>query len=167
MAHTRNKQEMERQREEFCRVFAMTGSLAEAAKHCGYKNMVERHRYPPELVERAQKAREEWCHKNQERHEEQQSALKDAADVAILTLRGIAEGPKVDEKPEDYAKRSRNAVARVNASVAILDRAGHKPVERIETDVTHKVIDEQVSKEKMAAIYREALQTIEAAPTKH
>ena len=72
-----------------------------------------------------------------------------AADDAIRTLVEIsAAAPRV------------GAIARVQAAVAILDRAGHKPIERVEQHIAWADITAELQGVDIAQVLQEALLAI-------
>ena len=76
-----------------------------------------------------------------------------AADAAIATLVQVASNP-----PRIGAQ------AMVLAAVAILDRSGHKPIERIETAVQWEDVTRELRDIDTAAVLREALEAISQRP---
>ena len=83
----------------------------------------------------------------------QQAALCAAADRAIATLVQVASNP-----PRSGAQ------AMVLAAVAILDRAGHKPVERIEQQIAWADVTRELRDIDTASVLREALEAISQRP---
>ena len=102
---------------------------------------------------RAREARQQHVLRTQDAFSRQQAALRAAADDAIRVLAEIAQcAPRV------------GAIARVQAAVAILDRAGHKPIERVEQQVAWADVTRELSAIDTAAVLREALQAISERP---
>lgn len=92
---------------------------------------------------RARAEREKRIQEQQDDFSRQQAALKFAADGAIATLQDVAARPPSDGTDQKAVRAYYiGAMARVQAAIAILDRAGHKPVERIEADVTDRRANE-------------------------
>lgn len=102
---------------------------------------------------RARKAREQHVHATQDAFRRQQQALRDAADGAIKALIEIAEMPP-----------RAGAQARVLAAVAILDRAGHKPVERIEQQIAWADVSRELAGVDVRAVLEGALAEISQRP---
>ena len=82
----------------------------------------------------------------------QQAALREAGDAAIEALVAVAQNPKA------------SPMARVQAAIGILDRAGHKPVERIETAVQWEDVTRELAAIDVGAVLREALEAISQRP---
>ena len=102
---------------------------------------------------RAREARKQHVQATLTDFQRQQAALCAAADAAIATLVEIsAAAPRA------------GAMARVQAAVAILDRAGHKPVERIETAVQWEDVTRELAAIDVGAVLREALEAISQRP---
>ena len=83
----------------------------------------------------------------------QQRALCAAADDAIATLVRVASNP-----PRSGAQ------AMVQAAVAILDRAGHKPIEQVEQRVAWADLTPELRDVDTAQVLREALDAISERP---
>ena len=83
----------------------------------------------------------------------QQAALCAAADGAIGTLVQVAANP-----PRTGAQ------AMVLAAVAILDRAGHQPVQRIEQQIAWADVSRELAGIDTAQVLREALDAISYSP---
>lgn len=103
------------------------------------------------LMARAREARTAWLAGQSDAHERQSLALVDAADTAITVLL-------------DQAQTARSAMARVQAAVAILDRAGHKPVERIEQAIAFADVTRELGALDARVILEEALLEIGQSP---
>lgn len=133
----RSQAEVQRRRELFIRAFATHGSPGAAAVAAGYspkqpdaqgaKMMAD-----PEVGPRARAARDAWVSRQVSDFDRQALELVREADAAIATLAEVSRGPQPDAEGKLPSKWSVGAMARVQAAVAILDRAGHKPVERVE-----------------------------------
>ncbi len=136
--------------ERFALAYAEHGDAAAAAVAAGYspKSAVRQGcdlLMHPVIGPRARALREERRAEQNDAFKRQQAALKAAADDAIGTLRDVAARPAPGPEGADQkAVRAYyiGAMARVQAAIAILDRAGHKPVERIEADVTDRRANE-------------------------
>ena len=133
----RSKEEVQRRNELFIAAFATHGSPAGAAVAAGYSpkqadvqgaKIMAR----SDVGARARAAREAWVSRQVSDFDRQALALVKEADSAIVTLGEISRGPPLDAEGKPPSKWSVGAMARVQAAVAILDRAGHKPVERVE-----------------------------------
>lgn len=121
--------ELERRREQFVLAYAVTGNATAAAVAAGYsprsaKEQGVRMMADAAFATRAREARELHMADQQAAFDRQSAQLRSAADQAILSLLGAAKGAKSE-------------MARVQAAVAILDRAGHKPIERVESKTEH------------------------------
>jgi hypothetical protein len=101
---------------------------------------------------RAREARERHMRVTMDDFARQQAALREAGDAAIESLLAVATNPKA------------TPMARVQAAIGILDRAGHKPVERIETAVQWEDVTRELAAIDTAAVLREALQAISERP---
>ena len=107
----------------------------------------------PATGARAREARQQHVERTQDAFARQQRALREAADAAIATLVEIsAAAPRT------------GALARVTAAVAILDRSGHKPVERIEQQIAWADVTRELAGIDTAQVLREALQAISERP---
>lgn len=125
--------EAKRRVDAFVIAYGRTGNATQAAKDSGYSAHSAGQQgsallKKPEISERCAKARAEFLAQNENAKKRQREALELAADDAIVALRKVVTG-----------KIKRGAVAIVSASTAILDRAGHKPVD--ESKVDHRSSD--------------------------
>ena len=121
--------EAARRREQFVSVYAATGNAAGAAVAAGYaagsaKGKGAEMMADQEIGPLAREARELYLADKAAAFERQSEALRTAADKAILSL-------------VNAAATAKSEMARVQAAVAILDRAGHKPIERVESKNEH------------------------------
>lgn len=122
------------------RAYAETGDATAAAVAAGYsartaKQQAARLLTDADLLARARELRATKAKEQGDDFVRQQAKLRFAADGAIKALEEIAGGAAVDAEGKTNLKWSNGAQARVMAAVAILDRAGHKPVERVEQRV--------------------------------
>ena len=102
---------------------------------------------------RAREARKQHVQATLTDFQRQQAALCAAADAAIATLVEIsAAAPRA------------GAMARVQAAVAILDRAGHKPIERVEQHIAWADVSRELAGIDVGAVLREALEAISQRP---
>ncbi len=153
-----SQREVQHRRQLFVAAFAETGNATAAAIAAGYteKNagaQGDRMMHEAATGPRAREARQQHVLRTQDAFTRQQRALCEAADAAIRTLVEIsAAAPRV------------GALARVQAAVAILDRAGHKPIERIEQQVAWADVTRELVGIDTAAVLREALQAISERP---
>ena len=153
-----SRREVEHRRDLFIRAFAETGNSTSAAIAAGFaeKNADvtgDRLLREPATGARAREARQQYVQHTQDAFSRQQAALCAAADDAIRVLVEIAAcAPRV------------GALARVQAAVAILDRSGHKPVERIEQQIAWADVTRELSAIDTAAVLREALEAISQRP---
>ena len=159
MRKVSNSQPEIRQRhEQFILAYAQTGNASSAAVAAGYSEAnsdvqggrLLRH---AAVGPRAREARAQHLHQTRDAFERQQQALREAADGAIETLVRIAAAP-----PRVGAQ------AMVLAAVAILDRAGHKPVERIEQQVAWADVSRELGGVDVRTILAEALEEISQRP---
>lgn len=133
--------------------YARTGTIEAAAAQCeiGYRTAKRWLTPAGPLIARARDLRNAWLAGQSDAHGRQAKALVDAADTAIEVL--LAQ-----------AQTAKSAMARVQAAVAILDRAGHKPIERVEQSVTWEEIGRELVGVDTAAVLREALESIADSP---
>ena len=153
-----SQREVVHRRELFIAAYAQTGNASSAAIAAGYapKNAdVQGDRLLRDVATgaRAREARQRHVQAALSDFERQQRALCEAADGAIATLVEIA-----------AAAPRAGAMARVQAAVAILDRAGHKPVERIETAVAWADITRELADIDVRAVLQDALDAISHRP---
>ncbi len=129
MAKQKGGTEVERRREQFILAYAVTGNATAAAVAAGYSPKTAKTQGSflltnPEFAIRARDARETHLADQQAAFERQTALLRSAGDQAILTLQNVA-------------ANARSEMARVQAAVAILDRAGHKPIEKVDSTNHH------------------------------
>ena len=153
-----SRREVEHRRELFIAAYASSGNASAAAVSAGYSpngapaegaRLLRDVRIGP----RAREARQQYVESTMSDFQRQQRALCEAADASIATLVQVAANP-----PRVGAQ------AMVLAAVAILDRAGHKPVERIESAVAWADVSRELDAIDTAAVLREALQAISERP---
>ena len=153
-----SKPEVQHRRELFVAAYASSGNATQAAIAAGFgaRNAdVQGGRMMREAATgpRAREARDAHVRGTIDDFARQQAALRTAADGAIATLVEIsAAAPRA------------GAFARVQAAIGILDRAGHKPVERIEQAVQWVDVNRELSAVDVAAVLREALDAIAESP---
>ena len=153
-----SRREVEHRRELFIAAYASSGNASAAAVAAGFTErnagaQGDRMMHEAETGARAREARQQYVESTMSAFQRQQRALCQAADAAIATLvRVAANPPRV------------GAQAMVLAAVAILDRAGHKPVERIESAVAWADVSRELDAIDTAAVLREALQAISERP---
>ncbi len=153
-----SKREVEHRRELFIAAYAQTGNASAAAIAAGYSErsagtMGDRLMHEVATGTRAREARRQYVESSMSDFQRQQRALCEAADDAIRTLVQVASNP-----PRSGAQ------AMVLAAVAILDRAGHKPIERIEQQVAWADVSRELAGIDTAQVLREALDAISARP---
>jgi phage terminase small subunit len=129
----------------FIAAYGRTGNATQSAKEAGYSERSARKQgsrlmTDADICARARAARESFLAGQQDAKERQSKALVNAADDAISTLRAIVNG----------TSDGKGLVAKVTAAVAILDRAGHKPVEKVEQKV-ELTTDAAAAREKLKA----------------
>ena len=148
------QREVAHRRDLFIASYATTGNATSAAIAAGFgeKNagaQGDKLLHEPETGTRAREARERHVLRTQDAFSRQQAALCAAADGAIATLVQVASNP-----PRVGAQ------AMVLAAVAILDRAGHKPVERVEQHIAWADITAELQGVDIAQVLQEALLAI-------
>ena len=153
-----SQREVEHRRQLFIAAYAATGNATSAAIAAGYaeKNADvtgDRLLREPATGLRAREARQQHVQATVSDFERQQRALCTAADDAIATLVEIA-----------AAAPRAGAMARVQAAVAILDRAGHKPVERIESAVAWADVTRELGGIDVRVVLQDALDAISHRP---
>jgi hypothetical protein len=94
----------------------------------------------------------------------QQNALKMEADAAIRTLAEIVRGPPRDADGNADKSWSHGLIARVQAATALLDRAGHKPVERVQQEIAWADVGRELAGVDVRGVLVEALDAIEHKP---
>ncbi len=145
--------ERERRVQAFIDAYGRTGNGTQAAKDAGYKGnsvrtYASRLLAQPEVRERAEAARAKFLAETEDTHKRQREALIRKADDAIEALGKVVQG-----------KVGRGAVARVSAAIAILDRAGHKPTERVDhTSSDGTMTPKGLDADTLAARVRQVLQ---------
>lgn len=136
-----SKREVVLRKDRFVAAYALTGNAENAAIAAGHtvksaRIAAGRLMSDDAVCARAREARDVHVKEDSERFARQQAALRAEAGGAITALSEIAKGPLADpQSGEISGKWSVGAQARVQAAVAILDRAGHKPVEHIEQNI--------------------------------
>ena len=126
---TNGTKEVERRHEQFILAYSVTGNAAAAAIAAGYspkgaRTEGSRLLAHPDVATRAREARDLYETNKRAAFDRQTETLRSAADQAILALVGVLTAAKSE-------------MARVQAAIAVLDRAGHKPVERVESHNEH------------------------------
>ena len=137
--------EAERRAEVFIAAYGRTGNATQAAKEAGYSERSARMQGSrlmtnADICVRARTARENHLSEQISATERQSRALINAADSAITYLKSAVDG----------TAEKGGMQARVAAAVAILDRAGHKPVERVEQKV-EITADAHAARERLKA----------------
>ena len=161
--------EVQRRRDRFCAAYAETGDATAAAIAAGFapKNadvQASRLMRDAGIGPRARAMREARAKEQADDFARQQAALRMAADGAISTLVDVAAAaPRLQDGKPDRAHHL-GAMARVQAAVAILDRAGHKPVEQVEQRVAWADISREMTGIDPAAVLLDALDAIAARP---
>ena len=153
----------------FVNAYAEHGDAAAAAIAAGYSpkradiqgGRLLRH---AAIGPRARFAREQRAKATQDAFQRQQQALREAADGAIATLNEVAKAaPRSDDGKVDRSYHL-GAIARVQAAVAILDRAGHKPIERIDQRIEWADVTREMGGVDVRTILVEALQEVGERP---
>ena len=153
-----SKREVEHRRELFIAAYAQTGNASAAAVAAGFAERNadvtgDRLLREPATGVRAREARQQHVEATLSDFQRQQAALCAAADGAIGTLVQVAANP-----PRTGAQ------AMVLAAVAILDRAGHQPVQRIEQQIAWADVSRELAGIDTAQVLREALDAISYSP---
>ena len=162
-------EEVQRRRDRFCAAFAEHGDASAAAVAAGYgaTNADRQGRdllSDPRVGPRARAMREARAKEQQDDFARQQAALKGAADGAIKTLREVAAAAPRDDEGKADRSYYLGAMARVQAAIAILDRAGHKPVERVEQQIAWQDVTRELEGVDVRAVLADALAEIAASP---
>lgn len=172
---SRTPEERDRRKDIFVAVYAETGNLPAAALAAGHRekavsSAIWRYRHDPELMARAEAARDQHVQDDIDRFKHQQERLRAGADEAITALLEVTRGepklpPDASRAERQIARRwSIGANARVMAAMAVLDRAGHKPVERIEQTVRWDEVSRELDGVNAATVFAVALAELGADP---
>ena len=153
-----SQREVAHRRELFIASYGATGNASAAAVAAGFAERNadvtgDRLLREPATGVRAREARDQHVQRTQDAFARQQAALCAAADGAIGTLVQVAANP-----PRTGAQ------AMVLAAVAILDRAGHQPVQRIEQQIAWADVSRELAGIDTAQVLREALAAISYSP---
>lgn len=124
--------EAARRAEAFVAAYGRTGNATQAAVEAGYsaksaKQQGSRLMTDAAICARCSEARAAFLAEQEDDKKRQRKMLVQAADDAIRALHTVVRGGV-----------GRGAVAMVSAATAILDRAGHKPVDESKIDHTSK-----------------------------
>ncbi len=154
-----NPVEVERRRVLFIEAYATTGNGEAAALAAGYaesqaRGQAAQFMSDPALSARARASREKWVADQSDAYQRQAKALVNASDDAIAALQKIVTAQ--DE-------RTNGMQARVQAAVAILDRAGHKPVERVEQTTRWEDVTRELASVDAQSVLRDALDEMAAS----
>ncbi len=119
----------------FIAAYARHGNATQAAKDAGYSERSARQQggelmTKPDVSARCAESRNAYLAEQEDDKKRQRRMLVEAADDAIRALQAVVRGGDAS---------GRGAVARVSAATAILDRAGHKPVD--ESKIDHRSAD--------------------------
>ncbi len=137
--------ESKRKADAFVAAYGRTGNATQAAIEAGYSPRSARPTgskllTDPDIYSRAQNARQAYLDGQQDVRARQSGALIAAADDAITYLHSLLKGD-VD---------SRGSPGKVAAALGVLDRAGHKPVEKVEQKV-ELTTDAAAARERLKA----------------
>ncbi len=124
--------EVKRRVDAFVVAYGRTGSATQAAVEAGYsaksaKQQGSRLMTDAAICARCSEARAAFLAEQEDDKKRQRKMLVVAADDAITALHRVVQG-----------EVGRGAVAMVSAATAILDRAGHKPVDESKIDHSSK-----------------------------
>ena len=164
-----SRREVEHRRELFIAAYAATGNATAAAVAAGFSEKTAGTQgdallHEPATGLRAREARRLHVQDTLGDFARQQAALRAAADGAIAALAEIVQAAPRDAQGKPDRTYHLGAIARVQAAVAILDRAGHKPVERIEAAVQWEDVSRELAEVDVSLILREALDSISNRP---
>ena len=153
-----SQREVAHRRELFIAAYASSGNASSAAIAACYSErsagtMGDRMMHEVGTAARAREARQQHVQATLTDFQRQQRALCAAADDAIRTLVQVASNP-----PRSGAQ------AMVLAAVAILDRSGQRPIERVEQQIAWADVTRELAGIDTAAVLREALQAISERP---
>ena len=148
----------------FVSAYAQHGDATAAAIAAGYSernahNVGMRFLSDAETGSRAREARDAVVHAQQDAFKRQQDALKAACDGAITALIDLTHGklPGGDA----LGKGKVGAQALVLAATAILDRAGHKPIERVQQEVAWADVSRELADMDVEAVLVDAVKAIQ------
>lgn len=164
-----SKAEVARRKELYIRAYAETGNKEASLIAAGYspgtvRNTMRKFDADADLESRAREAREKAVAEQADTFKRQQIAIKAQADTAIRTLAEIAAGPQRDAAGNLDKSWSHGAIARVQAATAILDRAGHKPIERVQQEIAWADVGRELAGVDVKSVLVEALDAIEHKP---
>ena len=154
----------------FVHAYGETGDATAAAISAGYapSNAMSqgcRLLSDAKVGPRARAEREKRVQAQQDDFSRQQAALRAAADGAIATLADVAKAAPRNEEGKPDKAHHLGALARVQAAIAILDRAGHKPVERVEQRVEWADVTRELGGVDVRTILQDALADIADSPS--
>lgn len=158
-----SKAEVARRIDLFIAAYAQTGDGASAAIAAGYspnaaRNRAEKLLQINDVASRAREAREAVVNAQKDTFQRQQDALKAACDGAITALINLTHG----KLPEgDLGRGKVGAQALVLAATAILDRAGHKPIERVQQEVAWADVSRELADMDVEAVLVDAVKAIQ------
>lgn len=164
-----SKAEVARRKELYVQAYAQTGNMEAALLAAGYsqgsiRNQQKLIAADSGLQSRAREARDRVVAEQADTFKRQQLAIKAQADTAIRTLAEIAAGPQRGADGALDKSWSHGAIARVQAATAILDRAGHKPIERVQQEIAWADVGRELAGVDVKSVLVEALDAIEHKP---
>lgn len=164
-----SKAEVARRKELYIQAYAQTGNMEASLLAAGYSHGSIRNQQKliaadSALQSRAREAREKVVAEQADTFKRQQDALKVEADAAIRTLAEIVRGPPRDAQGNVDKAWSHGLIARVQAATALLDRAGHKPVERVQQEIAWADVGRELAGVDVRGVLVEALDAIEHKP---
>lgn len=150
----------------FVFAYGQTGNASAAAIAAGYseRNAPNQGRVlmnKPEVASRACAEREKFINASKDAFAAQQARLRQEADVAIDALADIMRGPKRD--PDGNPTDPRwyvGSQARAQAAMIVLDRAGHKPIERVQQEVAWADVSREIADMDVEAVLVDAVRAI-------
>lgn len=147
----------------FVSAYAQHGDATAAAIAAGYSERgaaVHGAKFltDPKIASRAREARDAVVNAQKDTFQRQQDALKAACDGAITALIDLTHG----KLPEgDLGRGKVGAQALVLAATAILDRAGHKPIERVQQEVAWADVSRELADMDVEAVLVDAVKAIQ------
>lgn len=160
-----SRAETARRIELFIAAYAQTGDATSSAIAAGYSVNGAHTRgelllHKVEVESRAREARDAVVAAKKDTFQRQQDALKAASDDAIKVLREVAAGAPRDAQGNASRAWSIGAQARVQAAMAILDRAGHKPIERVQQEIAWSDVSRELADMDVEAVLVDAVKAI-------
>ena len=151
----------------FVFTYGQTGNATASAIAAGYseKNARKQGRMmlrDANIASRARAERDKVVNATKDAFAAQLDRLKHEADTAIDALGEIMRGPQrgADGKPVD-PKWYVGAQARAQAAMIVLDRAGHKPIERVQQEIAWSDVSRELADMDVEAVLVDAVKAIQ------